>query len=777
MFHPILLTGAVLVGLPILLHLIMRQEPKRLHFPAFRFLKQRRRTNQRKLRLRHLLLMLLRMCLIILMCVALFQPTLVSEGFSLRGEQPVAAVLVIDTSPSMGYALVADRTGLSEARMRGMKLLEEPPQGPWTALDDARARAMEILDELPPGSKVAIVDTAERGEANWSLSAADARNLVRGLKKPKAGGLPVTRALEQAYNLFVRVDQEMEPGQEPLPRVLYVFSDRTAASWDASRLPDLQQLRDRVPPPSIFTAYIDVGVDKPFNMAITNVELKPQIVPAHLPAVLNVMVAAVGPATKNAVVCRIADKPEPQTKPVEIRQDGTGTVRFEWAGLPPGLHQAEVSLVTADAQPLDNVRYVTFRVREPRKVLIIADEPPPALGAALGSVGAAERTYEPAMLWDLSLRVTQWYACEVVSASEAAEWKPADFGKYEAVTLAAVAAPPTALWDSLRQYVRGGGQLVVLPGERMNAYNDSDAAQELMPGRFEGLIDVDRNAEGVGWAWDALTERHPLLSVFVRLRKERPETDFFKFPPLAWRYWEVKPAEKQFVLIPYADAAEADKRRPAVLERRVEGGRVVVLTTAWDLRRDATSNLWNDYPETKSSFLPYFTFELTRYLTGDTEDVNFNFLNGQNVLVKWPPGDPKKAFYLEGPDVIGTDAILKREEGQAYLRLGPERMQTAGNFRVRSEDLKWTEGFSLNASPEESNLERIGIDQIEPLFGKDSVAPATKDLRVRDMLKGKFTQPVELFPFLMILLLLVLALENLLANKFYRAPAKNEEER
>ena len=56
---PILLTGAALVGLPVLLHLIMRQEPKRLPFPAFRFLKQQRQINQRKIRLRHLLLLLL----------------------------------------------------------------------------------------------------------------------------------------------------------------------------------------------------------------------------------------------------------------------------------------------------------------------------------------------------------------------------------------------------------------------------------------------------------------------------------------------------------------------------------------------------------------------------------------------------------------------------------------------------------------------------------------------------------------------------------------------
>src|SRR5436309_7387718 len=103
--NAILIAGAALVGLPILLHLIMKQEPKLLPFPAFRFLKQRLKTNQRKLRLRHFLLLLLRMLLIALFCLTLYQPTVLSERFNLRGEQPIAVVLVIDTSPSMGYAV------------------------------------------------------------------------------------------------------------------------------------------------------------------------------------------------------------------------------------------------------------------------------------------------------------------------------------------------------------------------------------------------------------------------------------------------------------------------------------------------------------------------------------------------------------------------------------------------------------------------------------------------------------------------------------------------
>ena len=78
--HAILIATAALVGLPILLHLLMKQEPKRLPFPALRLLKIKQKTNQRKLRLRHFLLLALRMLLIALFGLALYQPTLMSDG-------------------------------------------------------------------------------------------------------------------------------------------------------------------------------------------------------------------------------------------------------------------------------------------------------------------------------------------------------------------------------------------------------------------------------------------------------------------------------------------------------------------------------------------------------------------------------------------------------------------------------------------------------------------------------------------------------------------------
>ena len=137
--HPILIATVALVGLPILLHLLLKQEPKKLPFPALRLLKIKQKTSQRKLRLRHWLLLALRMIVIACFGISLYQPTLLSEGGFLRGEQPVAAVLIIDTSPSMGYRV-----------------------GAVSRLDEARRRAIELLDELPSGSRVAV-------SFGWSL--------------------------------------------------------------------------------------------------------------------------------------------------------------------------------------------------------------------------------------------------------------------------------------------------------------------------------------------------------------------------------------------------------------------------------------------------------------------------------------------------------------------------------------------------------------------------------------------------------------------------------
>ncbi len=68
--HGYLLAGLAMVALPVLFHLLMKQKPKRIKFPAIRFLLQKQNKNQRRMNIQHWLLLLLRMLVVALICLA-----------------------------------------------------------------------------------------------------------------------------------------------------------------------------------------------------------------------------------------------------------------------------------------------------------------------------------------------------------------------------------------------------------------------------------------------------------------------------------------------------------------------------------------------------------------------------------------------------------------------------------------------------------------------------------------------------------------------------------
>ena len=82
--------------------------------------------------------------------------------------------------------------------------------------------------------------------------------------------------------------------------------------------------------------------------------------------------------------------------------------------------------------------------------------------------------------------------------------------------------------------------------------------------------------------------------------------------------------------------------------------------------------------------------------------------------------------------------------------------------------VKWRDGFSLNVPADESTLVKVPVEGIEDLTGKNSVVPVDRNLSLWDALSRTFNQPIDLFPWLLIAVLLLLALEGLIANRFYR---------
>jgi hypothetical protein len=835
---PILLGGLALIGIPVLIHLIMRQKPRRLPFPAFRFLQQRHRKNLRKLRLRHLLLLGLRILILAGICLALARPRAVSQSLGMGGDRPMAAVLVFDTSFSMEYTITGGRSRLDEAKKRGR----------------------EVVEELPEGSLIAVLDTAENisgGKGDW-LSPAVARERINGLTL-RPGSASVTARLESAYRLLNDLARSPDEPGAKLPRLLCVFSDRTRACWDAGQLPRLyeasdpipsplerlrgarddlgaeavllQELRQRLPPPSgqdypeqaliddlhqlrdklpslqedgypdrdlnkllagirtrsrelirqlqartdvsgeaqeyrervlaslgaglqrlrgVQELFIDVGVNSPTDLAIVDLELPPdssgqprQIFAANEKIVLRALVQATGQDYNPTVICQVAGKTFQKVVSVKAGERQPAVFEIDPASLKlsPGPHQVEVRLATPDLMPFDNVRYATFVLREPRRVLVLVDE--------------ARR----AELFTKALEAVGQFSFDVRSPGEVT---PADLSRFQAVILLGLRRPDAKLWGLVNEYLRKGGGVGVFPGgEEMDlaGYNGAPA-QAVLPGQY-AANPISQKEPGVPWDLSKrATFQHPLMKPFRYWQLGR--VDFIEYPRYATLYWDIRPnAEHTTVVVTYAD----DKHRPAILERQGEGqggrrGRLLLFTTPMDIRRDPP---WNNYDDKLVSFYLVLTHLTTSYLAGDAEPVQLNFLSGQAPAVVLPLTQRFTTYNLIGPG--GADSV-PAAEGQNTLSL--PRAVMPGNYRLEGADGKLTAAFSVNLSPEECNLTRVPPEEIEALFGPGAVAPVDRRGNLRDALQGHWSQPVELFPVLMIVLLLVLAVENLLANKFYR---------
>ena len=137
--HPWLLAGLAAAGIPVLLHLLERQQPPTVVFPAVRYLVAATEAHQRRLRLQNWLLLLLRTLLIALLVLAAAGPTV--RGGNVAGHAPSALVLIVDNSASSG-AVLNGTPRLAELRDAARRVLARatPDDALWLITADGAPR-------------------------------------------------------------------------------------------------------------------------------------------------------------------------------------------------------------------------------------------------------------------------------------------------------------------------------------------------------------------------------------------------------------------------------------------------------------------------------------------------------------------------------------------------------------------------------------------------------------------------------------------------------------
>ena len=163
--QPLALLGLAVAALPTVLHLLTRRVPPTVTFPAVRYLAETERQQSRRLKLRHLLLLLLRTALLASVVLAAARPV-VRVGLG-GAHAPTALVLVLDNSVSSG-AVVEGRRVVDLLAARARAILQRVDEGDrlWLMQADGLPRA------LTPAEAIALLDGLEPSPRRLDLGRA-----------------------------------------------------------------------------------------------------------------------------------------------------------------------------------------------------------------------------------------------------------------------------------------------------------------------------------------------------------------------------------------------------------------------------------------------------------------------------------------------------------------------------------------------------------------------------------------------------------------------------
>ena len=325
---------------------------------------------------------------------------------------------------------------------------------------------------------------------------------------------------------------------------------------------------------------------------------------------------------------------------------------------------------------------------------------------------------------------------------------------YRCVFLNNVAELNETEWGKLSGFVADGGGLVIGLGAaaRPESYQSTTASQ-VVP----ATLDKISPAKPTTRFGEVTDFSHPLFQRYAReLNAMLTQTDVY-------RYWVVTPREGSRVLLSYADKA------PAVVERVFKGsktGRVLLFTTPLSRRAESSAkDAWNDWPVVGWSFF-FLMNQAVAHLAGTGQEQT-DFEAGHDVVIPLDPTRRARSYTVQGPDRKASERLAPPPTSDSLVVSAPQQV---GQWTVRptpDDGTADTVGFSINVPVSETQSKSLETADLDALFGKDKYALADSPEKLSGIVNvariGR-----ELFPWIMLAILVIVTLENYLANRFYR---------
>lgn len=813
--HASLLLGGLVAMIPIALHMLGRRQPKPIVFPAIRFVRETAINAQRGWSIKRWLLLLLRILLVLMLAFGLASPRVQSNLFgtylligvigvlallataialtsfgskrpwiftavtsgvalllwglggawlgltALSGQSvpiptatgPIAAALVIDTSPAMGY------------RYHNA-----------TRLDAAKEMAMWLMDRLPVGSQIAIVNDESGVRLNQDRISAN-RQLDRTLVAGRAA--PLIQRISNAIDTLRKCELER--------REIYVLTDLSSASWRDAESSDIPTKLARneegkgVVGENVLVQVIDVSVPAAEirNWSINNPKLSQQTATPGSDVTIDAeLQSAKGSGTEQMWVELVAENVDrtlqvndgkltiPSSRVVdrqlvEVSDGGAAPFKLVLRDIAEGTNHAEIKISRSDPLDSDSVVYVSIDARSQGQTLVVSEsksdgllvcyaiDPEYALLSDQADKATADKNRLDKKPGDAPAKPAirePMYRLE-----PAAQLGVLDLSRFSSIVLYNPTGITADSADKLSKWVEQGGGLMIVLGASFDSAEAimSSPVASLLPGQVKRVTRRAVTDRSISLA--PVTKTHPIWSAFGRPIEEIPWVNYAVF-----RHWDVEELTGDSSVLMRFTGSE----QPAVIEQIRKQGRIVTFTLPYPEPEQAWSELYSDWPG-----LALFQGTIRFLAAWDKQQLNY-FVDEPAVLANSVSEYPQ-IYTMFNP--LNEDSRVEAVEDSLIYSF----TRYAGQYRIRGLRPQGpvVRGFSVNINRQDVSLERILPTVLDKALGKDLYRIAKEKDEVQASLgEGRYGR--DLGPFLLMLFVMMIMAEQTMSSRFYAHPKR-----
>ena len=674
--HPGLAWGALLAGVPILIHLLNKQRFSPTPWGAMRFVEAAWRRTRRRMQLENLLLLLLRAGAIALLALALARPFLEeSSPLSALTEKRRDLVVVIDASASMGYRGELE-SSFSRARERASELFgdlrDDRGDRAWLIL---AGRTSRLLSWGDPSKASAILDSIT-GETHERMNLAAALAEIESIAKEESAGTG-----ESAIEVHVLTD---------LQRNTF---DPDLSSDSASHLEILDALHEL----EVSVRVEDTGppAQLPPNIGVTALTLSEKI--SGPGAEVELRAELSNYSDKPVAGVRVALLVDGQRRPSRSVDLGAGErqeLPYSLSFSEAGTHTLECR-IEGDALSVDDSRALVVECPAPLRVALVNGAP--SADIEEDAIGLLSAALEP-VLNDSELGLNAFQVSE--HAPSTIDSGELDLSQIDVLWLADVDGLTVSSYESITDRVAAGASLIISMGDRVQRERWNERAFKadgsgLLPAEFGAKRSVASRREGY---WRAINSdfNHPSLAFF---REERWRPLWTEVP--YYDYISISPLDDVKVIASLDDAG----RSPLLIQRDLDRGQVYVLATS-------IAPTWNRIAESPRTLVP-FVHELVRF-AGSSEDTSAPLLPGEayraeaTVFPRSPelvlPDQSRRPLEGASEELGGGVWLLPQIPGSDTSKVGLYSIEMLG-----AESLS----FAVCCDPNEGDLDRLTREELD----------------------------------------------------------------